>query len=155
MRSCLFMIVGCWVGLLASVVAATSSDWTSVISLPDGASVRVESSAGTIDQGQLVRADRDHLTMTVAGRSVDIRREEVRRLYRVSERHVGRFALRGLGIGAAGGATLGAVTAETNKALWSALMALGWGAVGAVIGTVNGLHRDRVLVYEAQASKSN
>ena len=59
------------------------------------------------------------------------------------------FALRGLGIGATGGATLGAV-AETNKAQWSALMALGWGAIGAVIGAVNGLDRDRVLVYEAE-----
>jgi len=137
------------------VVAAQPSDWTGVVALPSGVSVWVESSAGKVQLGQFVRADSDHLTITAASRPVEIRRAEVRRLYRLSERHVGRFAMRGLGIGAAGGATLGAFAAETNKALWSALMALGWGAVGATIGAVNGLHRDRVLLYEVQTSKSN
>jgi len=63
--------------------------------------------------------------------------------------------MRGLGIGAAGGATLGAFAAETNKAQWSALMALGWGTVGAAIGAINGLHRDRVLLYDVQTSNQN
>jgi hypothetical protein len=61
----------------------------------------------------------------------------------------------GLGIGAAGGGTLGAFAAETNKALWSALMALGRVTVGVTIGAVNGLHRDHVLLYEVQTSKPN
>ena len=146
------MTVNCWVGLLAIVIAAPLSDWTTVVTLRSGASVRVESSNGMVQQGQFLGADTDHLTMTVAGRPVDIRRAEVRRLYRVSERKVGRFALRGLVIGTAAGATLGAVAAETHKAQWSALLALGWGAIGAVIGAINGLHRDLVLVYEAQIS---
>ena len=132
------------------VIAAPLSDWTTVVTLGSGASVRVESSDGMVQQGQFLGANTDLLTITVAKRRVDIRRAEVRRLYRVSERKVGRFALRGLGIGATGGATLGAVAAETNKAQWSVLMALGWGAIGAVIGAVNGLDRDRVLVYEAE-----
>lgn len=130
-------------------------DWTTVVALRSGASVRVESFDGMVQQGQFLRADTDHLTVTVARRPVDIRRAEVRRLYQMSERKFGRFALRGLVIGATGGATLGAVAAETNKAQWSALMALGWGAIGAVIGAINGLNRDGVLVYEAQAPKSN
>ena len=146
--------VWCWVGVLTIVVAAQPSDWTAVVALRSGASVRVESSAGTVQSGQFLRADSDHLTIAVASRLVDIRRAEVRRLYRISERHVGRFAMRGLGIGAAGGATLGAFAAETNKAQWSALMALGWGTVGAAIGAINGLHRDRVLLYDVQTFKS-
>jgi len=105
-----------------------------------------------VQQGEFLGADTDHLTMAVARRPVDIRRAEVRRLYRVSERKVGRFALRGLVIGATGGAILGAVAAETNKAQLSALMALGWGAIGAVIGAITGLNRGRVLLYEAQVS---
>jgi hypothetical protein len=96
--------------------------------------VRVESSAGKIQSGQFVRADSDHLTLTAASRPVEIRRADVQRLYRISERHVGRYAMLGLGIGAAGGATLGAFAAETNKALWSALMALGRVTVGVTIG---------------------
>ena len=155
MRSRLFATVGCWVALLATVVAAPPSDWTTVVTLRSGVLVRVESFAGTVQQGQFLRADSDHLILTVASRPVDIRRADVRRLYRVSERSVGRFALRGLGIGAAGGATLGAVAAETNKAQWSAFMALGWGAVGAAIGAINGMDRDRVLVYEAQITQLN
>jgi hypothetical protein len=155
MFSRLPLTVGCWVGLLAIVIAAQPSDWATVVTLRSGASVRVESSDGMVQQGQFLLADTDHLTVTVARRPVDIRRAEVRRLYQMSERKVGRFALRGLVIGATGGATLGAVAAETNKAQWSALMALGWGAIGAVIGAINGLNRDRVLVYEAQTPKSN
>jgi hypothetical protein len=147
--------VVCWVGVLTIVVAAQPSDWTAVVALRSGASVRVDSFPGIVQSGQFLRADSDHLTMTVASRSVNIHRAEVWRVYRVSERHVGRFALRGLGIGAAGGATLGAVAAETNKAELSALMALGWGTVGAAIGAINGLHGDRVLLYEVQTSKSN
>jgi len=150
MLSRLPLTVGCCVSFLAIVIAAPLSDWTTVVTLRSGASVRVESSDGMVQQGQFLAADTDHLTITVARRPVDIRRAEVRRLYRVSERKVRRFALRGLGIGATGGATLGAVAAETNKAQWSALMALGWGAIGAVIGAINGTARDRVLLYEAQ-----
>ena len=155
MISRFFVVVGCWVGVLTIVVAAQPSDWTAVVALRSDASVRVESSAGKAQSGQFLRADNDHLTMTVATRSVDIQRGEVRRVYQMSERHVGRFTLLGLGIGAAGGATLGAFAAETNKAEWSALMALGWGTVGAAIGAINGLHRDRVLLYEVQTSKSH
>lgn len=117
--------------------------------------MRVESSAGKVQSGQFVRADSDHLTLTAASRPVEIRRADVQRLYRISERHVGRYAMLGLGIGAAGGATLGAFAAETNKALWSALMALGRVTVGVTIGAVNGLHRDHVLLYEVQTSKPN
>jgi len=100
MLSRLPLTVGCWVGLLAMVIAAPLSDWTTVVTLGSGASVRVESSDGVVQQGQFLGANTDLLTITVAKRRVDIRRAEVRRLYRVSERKVGRFALRGLGIGA-------------------------------------------------------
>ncbi len=155
MISRLVVIVGCWAGVLTIVVAAQPSDWTGVVALPSGVSVRVESSAGRVQSGRFVRADSDHLTITAAGRPVQIPRADVRRLYRISERHVGRYAMLGLGIGAAAGATLGALAAETNKAPWSALMALGWGTVGATIGAVNGLHHDRVLLYEVQTSTSN
>jgi len=48
-----------------------------------------------------------------------------------------------------------AVSAETNKAQWSALMAFGWGAIGAAIGAINGMDRDRVLVYETHITQSH
>jgi len=134
------------------VAATPPSDWAAIVALASGTSVRVESVPGTIQQGQFLSADDEHLTFTVANRPVDMSRAAVRRVHRVSERNTKRFALRGLGIGAAAGGTLGAVTAETNKAPWTALMALGWGAIGATIGAINGLHRDRVLVYESPTS---
>ena len=134
MISRLVVIVGCWVGVVTIVVAAQPSDWPAVVALPSGVSVRVECLAGKVQSGQFVRADSDHLTLTAASRPVEIRRADVQRLYRISERHVGRYAMLGLGIGAAGGATLGALAAETNKAQWSALMALGRVTVGVTIG---------------------
>src|SRR4029078_13181953 len=94
-----FAAVCCWVALLASVVAAQPSDWTAVVTIPSGLLIKVESSAEGVRQGELLRAETGHLTTTVANRSVDIRREDVRRVYRVSQRNVRRLALLGFGIG--------------------------------------------------------
>jgi hypothetical protein len=136
------------IALLPSMVAAQSSQWAPVMALPSGVMVRVQGVADSVQQGRFLHADDDRLTIKVATGPMDIPRTSVRRLYKVSERNVGRYALRGLVIGAAGGATLGALTAQTNKAQWSALMSVGWGTLGAAIGAINGLDRDRVLVYE-------
>ena len=142
-------VVG-WILLLTGVLtAAPPSDWTAVAALPPGALVRVESSSEAVQSGKFVGADSRKVTLTVSGRAIDIPRASVRRLYRVLERKVGRSALRGLEIGAAAGATLGAVAAETNKGQISVLLALGWGTVGAVVGALSGVRRDRLLMYEA------
>jgi hypothetical protein len=142
----------CCVGLLPAMVAAQSSRWAPVVALPSGVMVRVEDAGGAVRAGQFLRADDQHLTISVAGNALDVSRTSVRRLYRVSDRKVGRYAWRGFIIGATAGASLGAFAARTNKAQWSALMAVGWGTLGATIGAINGLDRDRVLVYEAATS---
>jgi hypothetical protein len=138
----------CCVWLLPVIVAAQSSQWAAVVALPSGVTVRVEDSAGSVQAGQFLGANDRRLTIAVAGRPMDISRTSVGRLYRISDRKVRRYAWRGFIIGAVAGATLGAFAAHTNKAQWSALMAIGWGMLGATIGSINGLDRDPVLVFE-------
>jgi hypothetical protein len=143
----------CCARLLPMMLAAqSSSQWAPVVALPSGVLVRIEDSAGSVRAGQFLKADDQGLTITVAGRPVDISRTSVRRLYRISERKVRRYAWRGFIIGSAAGATLGAFAARTNKAQWSALMAIGWGTVGATIGAINGLDREPVLIFEGATS---
>ena len=155
MRCRRLAVVACLVSLLTVAIEAQPSDWTTVMALRSGQLVRVESSTESVRQGEYLRADSESLTVAVSRRTVTIPRKSVRRIYLVSERNVRRMARCGLLIGAAAGATLGALTAETNKGQWSAFMALGWGAFGAAIGALNGLDRNRVLVFQAPGSPSD
>jgi uncharacterized membrane protein len=66
------------------------------------------------------------------------------------QRRTGQKAKRGLIIGAIAGGLVGGLTAESNQGLWSALMAAGWGVIGAVIGASDGFSdRQETLVYLA------
>jgi hypothetical protein len=140
---------GCFLAILTGGVAAQSqSDWQAVVALQPGVVLRVETFSRERLRGPLERVDSDHVTLASPKGAVDIPRGSVRRVIQVGNRHVGRYALRGLLIGAAAGGTWGA-TVETNKGKWSALMAVGWGTIGAVIGAVNGLDREQYLWYDS------
>ena len=58
------VVVVMWVGVLTTHVAAQASNWTSVVALRSGASVRVESSAGAVQKGQFLQADDNNLAIT-------------------------------------------------------------------------------------------
>jgi hypothetical protein len=141
---------GCFLALLTSGVAAQSrSDWQAVVALQPGVLLRVDTFSRERLRGPLQRVDNDRLTLAVSTGPVDIPRGSVRRVIQIGDRHVGRDARRGLLVGAAAGGTLGALAAETNKRSWSALMAAGWGAIGSLIGAINGLDRDQYLWYDS------
>jgi hypothetical protein len=139
----------CSIFVLETVVIGQPSDWQSVLLLQPGVSLGVELFSGVIRRGQFVEAGSDRLAIRLSGKAIEVPRASVRRLSVIHERTVGRFAVRGAIIGATAGAVLGVTTAKTNKMQWSALMAVGWGAVGAFIGSMNGLASREELIYRA------
>ena len=105
------------------------------------------SGSGTVE-GRLARADEHGLTLAdgVAVRAVA--RGEVRRVITI-RRRTAEKASRGAIIGAVLGGALGLV-AETDRAAWSAILAAGWFAVGAIIGASDGFFdREEVVIYTA------
>jgi uncharacterized membrane protein len=135
--------------VFGTVVIGQSTDWQSVLVLQPGISLDVEPLSGPKRRGQFVGAGSDWLAINISGKTVEVQRASVRRIYVIHERTVGRFAVRGVIVGTIAGAVLGATTAKTDKGQWSALMALGWGAFGALIGSLNGLDRSEELIYQA------
>ena len=141
--------------LLASsiVTQGLQHDWNRVKALTADAIVRIEQVGGRQLEGRLVSATDTEVAILVGVATVVVDRQSIRQVDQVV-RPVGKRALLGLLIGGAGGAILGHSTAESNKGAWTALMAAGWAAIGAVIGVVDGLKtRDYRLVYQSPSSE--
>ena len=86
---------------------------------------------------------------TAAGRAVA--RADARRVITIRHRRAEK-AGRGAIVGAVLGGALGLV-AETNRAVWSAILAAGWGAVGALIGAADGFFDcEEVVICAATAN---
>lgn len=138
--------------LLIPPSAAYASDlatdqWSSVIALEDGQSVRVHTSESRVS-GRIVSADAEMLTLAVSRQSVRIPRRSVLRVLTVGGRAIGRDAGRGLLIGAAGGAVWWAIVSRNRAA--GALAGGIFGAIdGALVGALVGIgDRPERLVYE-------
>jgi len=132
---------------VSTVAQPLQDDWDAVKVLSAGATVRIQELGGRQVEGRLVSVDDAVIAILAKGMTFSFDRQSVRQIDRL-ERPVSKRARLGLLIGAGGGAVLGYSTAETNRGLWTALMAAGWGAVGALIGAVDGLREhDYRLVY--------
>ena len=129
--------------------APASDDWSAVTRLATGTSLRVEVSAEPSTTGRLVSVQANQVTISSGSWQRTFLRPEIRRVVLV-QRRTGEKAKRGLVIGAIAGALVGGLTTESNQGSWAAVMAAGWGAIGAVIGASDGFFdREETLVYLA------
>jgi len=129
--------------------APASDDWSAVTRLATGTSLRVEVSAEPSTTGRLVSVQGNQVTISSGSWQRTFLRPEIRRVVLV-QRRTGEKAKRGLVIGAIAGALVGGLTTESNQGSWAAVMAAGWGAIGAVIGASDGFFdREETLVYLA------
>ena len=126
-----------------------SSDWSAVMRLDPGSSVRVEDAAGAAVAGRFVRADGDGVTLAVGPASQTVLRAAVQRLLLI-ERLTATKAKRAWLVGTVAGGLLGAFAAKSNRVPWALVMSAGWGAIGAVIGASDGFFdRKESLIYRA------
>lgn len=139
-------VLMCW--LLSPSLGYAQSDWEAVKALAPGTPLRIDVDRGRYAEGTLQAIDDTQITIVRNTRVTTASRAEVRQVERVGARQTAKRAGWGLVIGAVGGAILGYAATETNKGAWAARMALGWGAIGGVIGAIDGVHaRERTVVY--------
>lgn len=141
---CLVMTTG-----LNSGIAQTTDDWMAVVALPPGQNVRVDAMQQI--EGSVEHADVNGLVLVVRGRRTELPRKTVSRVVAVGSRSVGRHARNGLIIGAVAGAGVGAAAARSNRGEWVALMAIGWGGIGTLIGALEGLKHDDRVIFASSA----
>jgi hypothetical protein len=125
--------------------------------MPTGDRLSIELKNGPKIDGKFTSISDGSLSLTVKGKSVDVKREEVSRVYHVVKKSATKATLIGLGVGAGAGAAIGLAgdandNAGFNKidhAVTAGLTVVGAGA-GAAIGYLIGRSsRKRVLIYQA------
>ena len=143
-------VVLCW--LLASSIGYAQSDWSALTTLTPGSRLRIESLRGGHAEGILQAVDDVQLTLEKRPAAP---RAEIRKVKLLAAPRTGRFAKWGFLIGGVGGASLAYATAEGSKGTWALLQGVGWGAIGALIGAIDGRQsRERVPVFDYSLSKS-
>ena len=126
-------------------------DWSVVMQLAPGSTVRVEETTRKDIAGRLVRADGSELTIATGPSPRTVLRADVQRLF-VVERLTAMKAKRGWLVGTIAGGLVGGFLTKSNRVPWTLFMSAGWGAFGAGIGASDGFFdRKESLVYEAQS----
>ena len=143
--TCIFV---CW--LLLSSHGYAQSDWTAVTAIAPGTPLRIELDQGRYAEGGLQAADDTQVTLLRRARTLAAPRADVRKIERLGARKTAKRAGWGFLIGTVGGAILGYSVTETNRGAWAARMAVGWGDIAGLIGTIDGFHaRERILLYRS------
>ena len=140
---------GMWVQE-SSASKLPSSDWSGVIALGIGSDVQIDLASGQRVIGHLVSATADGVTLSVRRTEMTISRETIRRVALRGDRMTTRSAKRGFIIGAVAGGLMGTLGTKSNRLSWGAFLAGSWGAIGALIGAINGFsQRQARVVYIA------
>ena len=141
----------------AKVSAQSSGDWSAINSVPSGDKLLVKLKNGQSVEGSLNSFSNDAVSLSVKGKSMDVKRDEVLSVYHVTGKSATKATLIGLAVGAGGGTAIGLAGSSGNSggfdkidhAVTAGLAVIGAGA-GATIGYLIGRKsRKRVLVYQA------
>jgi hypothetical protein len=140
----------------AQTSGAQAGDWAALNAVASGSKLFVKLKDGKSIEGRFNSVNDSALSLTVKGKPSDVRREDVRSVYRTESKSATKATLIGTGVGAGAGAVAGAVGSsgdagfdKFDKAATTGLTVLG-AAAGALTGYLIGRHGSkRVLVYEA------
>lgn len=133
-----------------------SGDWSAINSVPSGDKLSVKLKNGQTVEGKFASSSNDVLSLTVKGKSMDVKKDEVLSVYHVTGNSATKATLIGLAVGAGGGTAIGLAGSGGNDgfekidhAVTAGLAVIGAGA-GATIGYLIGRKsRKRVLIYQA------
>jgi hypothetical protein len=140
----------------AKGLAPAPSDWSAINSVPNGDKLLVKLKNGQSVEGSLKSSSNDALALSVKGKSMDVKREDVLSVHHVTGKSATRATLIGLAVGAGGGTAIGLAGSsgsdsfsKIDHAATAGLAVIGAGA-GATIGYLIGRKsRKRVLIYQA------
>ena len=145
-----------------SVAQSQGGDaWSALRAFRPGQKVDVKLKDGKSTSGEFVSVTDTVLTLSREGKPIDVKKAEAFRIYRVSEKHVGKSTLIGTAVGAGVGAVVGATVKDcplfgppSSCSRPSAAYVVGGAIVFAIPGTAVGLilglvRGNRELLYEA------
>ena len=135
---------------------AATGDWSAVKAISAGSKLSVKLKSGRTIEGRLAGVTDDALSLSVKSKPAELKREDVRSVYRLTGKSATKATLIGLGVGAGAGLALGAAADSSSDgfegidaAVTAGLTVLGAGA-GALTGYLLGRRGGkRVLVYQA------
>ena len=140
---------------LAQSASAPSHDWSALSAVATGSKLVVNLRNGKSVKGKLSSVSDTALALSAGGKSVDLKREDVLRVYQTSKKSATKATLIGAGVGAAAGVAAGASGGDDSFAPTRGQMAAGLAVLGAGAGALVGFAigksgGKRVLIYEAQ-----
>jgi hypothetical protein len=144
---CVFLLL---LSLLTGQIAAAPSDWAAVEQLAAG-----ERIAATLSSGKTLKGKVDHVTPASVfverrGKTIEVKRGDVARLYRLKAGAGAKWAMIGAAIGAGAGGALGGAVMERETGFGAAMA--GTVALCALIGAGVGYlikGGKSVLIYSA------
>jgi hypothetical protein len=146
------------ISVLAQVNGASqpTGDWSAVNSVPTGNRLVVKLKSGQTVEGKLNAVSDSGLSLSVKGKPVDVKRDEVFSIHHVTKRSATKATLIGMGAGAGAGAAIGLAGSSSgdsfdklDHAVTAGLAVLGAGAGAAVGYFIGRSGRKRVLIYQA------
>ena len=133
-----------------------SGDWSAINSVPSGDKLAVKLKNGQTLEGKLADFSNDAVSLSVKGKSMDVKRDEVLSVHHLVRKSATKATLIGLAVGAGGGTAIGLAGSSGNDgfdkidhAATAGLAVIGAG-VGATVGYLIGRKsRKLVLIYQA------
>lgn len=136
--------------------SASTGEWSALNTVTSGSKLVARTKDGKSYEGRMGGVTDAALSLSVKGRPVELRREDVQSVYRVGKTSGTKGALIGMGVGAGAGLALGAAADSSSEGLegFDAALTAGLTVVGAGVGAGVGYligrrGGKRVLVYEA------
>jgi hypothetical protein len=129
----------------------STQQWAAVTVRKEGEKLDVRLKDGGKVEGVLADSSETGLTLRNKAKSVTIERANIRQLYVVSGRSKSKAVALGAGVGAGGGAIIGAATTTDDSWLRGAAILMVT-AAGAIVGVVTGLflgRSHRLLIYQS------
>lgn len=140
---------------LAQNATAQAGDWSSLKTVGQGSKLSVKLKSGKSVEGKLSGVSDTALSLSVKGKTVDLSRDDVQRVYQVKGKSATKATLIGAGVGAGAGAAIGASGGDEGFGPSNGVFAAGFAVLGAGAGALTGYligrsgHK-RVLIYEAK-----
>ena len=140
--------------LLGQSVAGQQQDWKVVQALTSGDNLSIETKDGKRLKGKLRNTSETMLTLTRKSKTVEINKDEIKKIYQLSGGSRAKSALIGTTIGAGAGAGASLITLGSTGGSDDTTGIVGKGVligsgIGLLFGLLVGKGSKRVLIYES------
>jgi hypothetical protein len=132
---------------------SSAPNWSVRSSLQIGQKLQVNTKDGKSKKGTLAKITDTGLTLVTKEKSFSFQSSDIDKIYVLRGRPIASRTLIGAGVGAGGGALIGAIAGRNDNWFGPGFVAAMFGAggfiIGSIVGFATGVSRKKDLVYEA------